>query len=292
MNRPLHGRPSVSNVMTRPLAIFVGGALAVGVCSGLVGLGGSAGVAGASQASVRHVATAKKSTSKKRSTTTTTIAPTTTTTASVTPSTTVSQADTWLLKAIGAEANLGSVEIKGNIDQKKSQGGNIVLALHVNGDGEGGGSFVQEGATIQLKRVGPLLYFNAPRKYWASHATAAQTKEYGGKWIEVSALDSRFTSFDQFLNAGDIVAAVFEGHTTPLTLSKITTYEGKKVYIVGDSITVKGKKTSGQMYISAKGTPYVLKIIDRGPGENSTIYFSGYGKAKSILTPPEPINLS
>lgn len=253
-------------------------------------------MAGASQATVKHVAAAKKATSKKATTTTTTshttTAHTTTTTAPVTPSTTVSAADTWLLKAIGAEANLGSVKINGNIDQAKKQGGNIVLALHVNGDGEGGGSFVQEGATIQLKRVGPLLYFNAPRKYWASHATAAQTKEYGGKWIEVSALDSRFTSFDQFLNAGDLVAAVFQGHTTPLTLSKLTTYDGKRVYIVGDSVVVKGKKTSGQMYIVAKGKPYVLKIIDRGPGENSTIYFSDYGKAKSILTPPEPINLS
>jgi hypothetical protein len=214
---------------------------------------------------------------------------TTTTTTAPATTTTVSQADTWLLKAIGAEAQLGSVRILGNVQQST---GDIILSLDVNGDGEGGGTFKQQGSTIQLRRIGTLLYFNAPAKFWAAHATAAQTKQYGGKWIEVSALDARFTSFDQFLNAGDLVAAVFQGHTTPLTVSRPTTYEGHKVVIVSDTVTIKGKKSSGKMYIQTKGQPYVLKIVDRGPTENSTIYFSNYSHAKSISAPPEPINLS
>ncbi len=244
------------------------------LCSAGLILGLSSGVASAAS----HKS--KKSTAK--TTTTTTTAPASTTTA-------VSAADTWLLKAIGAEAKLGSVRILGNVQQTT---GDIILSLDVNGDGEGGGTFKQQGSTIQLKRIGPLLYFNAPAKFWSAHATAAQTKQYGGKWIEVSALDSRFTSFDQFLDAGDLVAAVFQGHTTPLTVSRPTTYQGHKVVIVGDTVTVKGKKSSGKMYIESTGTPYVLKIVDRGPTENSTIYFSNYGAPKSISVPPEPINLS
>jgi hypothetical protein len=213
----------------------------------------------------------------------------TTTTTTPTTTTTVSAADTWLIKAIGAESKLGSVRISGTIDQGKVP---ITLSLLVNGDGEGGGVFRQNGSTIQLKRVGPLLYFNAPSKFWAAHATKAQTKSYGGKWIEVSALDSRFQSFDQFLNAGDLVTAVFQGHTTPLTLSKVTKLNGHKVVIVGDTVTVKGKTNSGFMYISATGRPYVLRIVDKGPSQTGTINFSSYGKPVSISTPPEPINLS
>jgi hypothetical protein len=212
---------------------------------------------------------------------------TTTTTSSTTP--TPSPADVWLIKAIGAENKIGSVHINGTIHQGSTI---ITLALVVNGDGEGGGTFLQQGSLIQLKRVGPLLYFNAPKKFWTAHSNAAQARTYGGKWIEVSALDTRFQSFDQFLNAGDLVSAVFSGHTTPLTLSKPTTLNGQKVVIVGDSITVKGKKTTGQMYIASKGRPYVLKIVDKGPTESGTITFSHYGNAVSISTPPEPINLS
>lgn len=208
---------------------------------------------------------------------------TTTTSASVSP------ADVWLIRAIGAEQKLGSVRINGVIEQNKVP---ISLSLLVNGDGEGGGNFRQQGSTIELKRVGTSLYFNAPRKFWSAHSTKAEAKKYGGKWIVVSALDTRFESFDQFLDAGDLVTAVFEGHTTPLMLSKETTLDGRKVYIVSDSVVVKGKKVSGQMYIAATGKPYVLKIVEHGPTESGVITFSSYGKAVSINTPPEPINLS
>jgi hypothetical protein len=209
--------------------------------------------------------------------------------ATTTPSTTVSAADTWLLRAIGAEGKVGSVRINGTIKQGKTS---ITLNLLVNQDGEGGGTFIQDGSKIQLKRVGPLLYFNAPTKFWSAHATKAQTKLYGGKWIEVSALDTRFQSFDQFLNAADLVTAVFQGHTTPLTLKGPTTYQGHKVVIVGDSVVVNGKKNSGSMYIATNGPAIVYKIIDRSTAENGTLTFSHYGKAVSINVPPNPINLS
>jgi hypothetical protein len=184
---------------------------------------------------------------------------------------------------------VGSVRINGSIKQGKTS---ITLNLLVNGNGEGGGSFVQDGSTIKLSRVGPLLYFNAPTKFWAKHATAAQTKTYGGKWIEVSALNTQFESFDQFLNAGDLVAAVFAGHTTPLKVSRATKYEGHKVVIVSDTIVSKGKKSTGQIYISDKGAARALKIVDKSPTEDGVIVFSHYGKAVSIVTPPEPINLT
>jgi len=188
----------------------------------------------------------------------------------------VSPADTWLIKAMGI-----------------SQGKNVVLLdLLVNADGEGGGAFVQQGSLIRIERVGPLLYFNAPEKFWASHATAAQTKIYGGKWLEFSALDSRFTSFDQFLDVADLVAAAFEGHTTPLSVSRQTTFDGHKVVIVKDSVTNDGKRSTGLMFIAATGYPYVYKIVDDTPGEVGALVFSHYGKAIALTVPPNAINLS
>ena len=72
------------------------------------------------------------------------------------------------------------------IDRKITQGQSVILLdLLVNGDGEGGGVFVQSGSLIKIERVGPLLYFDTPKKFWASHATAAQTNQDGGKWLAV-----------------------------------------------------------------------------------------------------------
>ena len=179
------------------------------------------------------------------------------------------------------------------IDGKITQGKSVILLdLLVNGDGEGGGVFVQSGSLIKIERVGPLLYFNAPKKFWASHATAAQTNQYGGKWLEFSALDTRFVSFDQFLSASDLVSAAFQGHPTPLRVGRPTTFAGHKVVIVKDTVTTNGKKSTGLMYIAATGRPVVYKIVNDTPGEVGTLVFSHYGKALSLTVPPDAINLS
>ncbi len=221
----------------------------------------------------------------KAATTTTTAPPTTTTTTG--PK--ASLADRWLLKAIGAEAKFGSVRIDGKINQGKKP---IYLDLVVNADGEGGGTFIQDGFNIQLERVGTLLYFNAPKKYWEKTAGAAQAKTYGGKWLEISALDARFVSFDQFLDADDLVFAAFEGHSTPLSVGKPHVYQGHKVVIVKETVVTNGKRATGYMYIAAKGQPIVYRIINDTPGNQSTIVFSHYGKAVSLSVPANAINLT
>ncbi len=198
-------------------------------------------------------------------------------------------ADKWVLKAVAAEQQFGSVHVDGRISQGKSD---ILLELLVNSDGEGGGEFVENGSLIEIERVGPLLYFNAPAKFWATHATAAQTKVYGGKWIQFSAVDERFTSFDQFLDAADLAVAAFEGHTAPLTLGRPTTFAGHKVVVIKDTVTNNGKRSTGLMYIAAKGPALVYKIVDDTPGDMSTVVFNHYAKAVPLTVPPNAINLS
>jgi hypothetical protein len=229
--------------------------------------------------------------STHRSTTTTTNATSTTsTTSSPTPTTApLSPAEKWLVKAFGAEVKLGSVHVDGSIEQNKTK---TQLHLLVNGDGEGGGTFTQGGYPIQIKRVGTLLYFDASKKFWSTHATAAQAKRYGGKWIEVSALDSRFVSFVQFLDAADLVQGLFQGHHSPLELSHSSRLDGRKMIVIKDVETANGKTATGLMYVSAKGTPYVYRIVDDTPGETSTLNFSGYGKPVSITVPAEAVNLT
>jgi len=198
-------------------------------------------------------------------------------------------ADKWVIRAIAAEQKFGSVHVVGKITQGKSQ---IIFELLVNGDGEGGGEVVQDGNLIKIERVGPLLYFNAPTKFWTTHATAAQAKTYGGKWIEFSAVDARFTSFDQFLHAADLVVAAFEGHTAPLTVSKPTTFAGHEVVIVKDTVTTNARKSTGLMYIAAKGPALVYKIVDDTPGDVSTVVCQHYGKGVTLTVPPNAINLT
>ena len=167
-----------------------------------------------------------------------------------------------------------------------------VLDLHVNGDGEGGGVFVQDGSVIKVERVGTLLYFDAPKKYWSTHATTAQADAYGGKWIEVPAAETRYLSFDEFLDAEDVVAAAFEGHTAPLTVGKPTRFAGHKVVVVKGTVTTKGRRSTEMMDIGATSPHFVYKIVDAAPDAASTLVFTHYAHAVTLTVPPEPIPVS
>ncbi len=194
-----------------------------------------------------------------------------------------------MLKAVAAEENVGSVRIEGRVTQGKSV---IVLDLLVNGDGEGGGVLVQQGNVIKIERIGTLLYLNAPTRFWSAHASAAQTRAYGGKWIDVSALDGRFESFDQFLDAAAVVASVFRGYTAPLRVSKPTTFAHHKVVVVQDTLNVNGTRGTGLMYIGTASPHDVYKVVDNTTDQTSTLVFNNYGKAVALTVPPDSVNLS
>ncbi len=99
-------------------------------------------------------------------------------------------------------------------------------------------------------------------------------------------------SFDQFLDAADVVNAVFRGDSAPLTVSKPTTFGGHKVVVVKDTATNTGKRSTGLMYVGTASPHYVYKIVDDTPDQTSTLVFTNYGKPVPLTVPPEPINVS
>jgi hypothetical protein len=247
--------------------------LLTAVATGLAGMAAAASVG----ADVAAAATSH------RSTTTTTPSATTTTTKPL------SKADQWLAKALKTEISVGSVHIDGSVKQ-----GTKTIGFHlvVNGNGDGSGTFTQQGNTVHILRLGPLIYFKAPMAFWAKNAPPQQAQSYGGRWIELSSLDVRFQSFDQFLDAADLVAAVFQGHPRPLTVGKPTTYNGHQVVIVKEVARKNGKTSTGTMYIGTNGKAYVYRILNDTPGDVSNLVFSNYGKAIPVTVPPNAINLT
>ena len=132
-------------------------------------------------------------------------------------------ADQWVLRGHRAPSSkLGSVHIDGKITQGKSRD----PPRSARERRRRGRRRLRPGRQPHQDRAGRHRSSTSTRRRSSGPATprAAQTKAYGGKWIEISALDARFTSFDQFLDAADLVAAAFEGHTTPLTVSRPTTF--------------------------------------------------------------------
>ena len=195
-----------------------------------------------------------------------------------------------MVKAFTAEEKLGSVRIEGKVTQGKSV---IVLDLLVNGDGEGGGVFVQQGNVIKIERVGTLLYLNAPKRFWSTHASAAQTKAYGGKWIELSALDSRLRVLRPVPRRGRPGRRRLPGLHRPVDgeqaddLRRTTRSSSSRT-----RSPAHGTRSTGLMYIGTASPHDVYKIVDDTPDQTSTLVFNNYGKAVPLTVPPEPINVS
>jgi hypothetical protein len=67
---------------------------------------------------------------------------------------------------------------------------------------------------------------------------------------------------------------------------------GHKIVVVKDTVTNKDRKSTGLMYLAAKGPALVYKIVDDTPSDVSTIVFNHYGNAVILTVPPNAINLS
>ena len=72
-----------------------------------------------------------------------------------------SAATTWVLKAIAAEKQMGSVHLDGTIKQGKSD---IALHLVLDGDGDGTGQFTQAGNPDQAEPHRPVALLQRPEE--------------------------------------------------------------------------------------------------------------------------------
>ena len=192
---------------------------------------------------------------------------TTTTTSGAPPST----ADQWLHRG-----HRGRAQDRQRAHRREDHPGqerDPTSTCSCNGDGEGGGAFIQDGSLIQIERVGtaPLLQ-RAQEVLGRATPRRRRPRRTAGKWLEISALDARFISFDQFLNAADLVVRRLPGpHDTAHRRAKPTTFAGPQGRRSSRTRSrPAARRRTGLMYIAAKGPPYVYKIVDDTPGEVGT----------------------
>ena len=204
---------------------------------------------------------------------------------------TASPADTWLLKAIGAEAKIGSVRIDGKIQQNKTV---IYLDLVVNGDGEGGGTFIQNGFNIELERVGPAPLLqrteevlaedrHRPRRPTPTGASGSRSR----LWTPASSPSTSSSTLTTSCSPHSRATRHPSRWGSPRRI------QGHKVVIVKETVVSQRQARRPATCTSrSTGKPIVYKIVNDSPSNKSTIVFSHYGKAVPLTVPPNAINLT
>jgi hypothetical protein len=144
------------------------------------------------------------------------------------------------------------------------------------------------GHEIELRRIGTKIYQMAGQASLEanglSHHDAALL---ANRWLEVPASDkSNYSSLNSILNLKELMKQlpppVSSGSITNSTRS---TLRGLPVYAI--SGTFSGEK--GIFYIAAKGTPYLIRVVQPNGSNRGTLDFSNYGTPVNVQAPQNAI---
>jgi len=194
------------------------------------------------------------------------------------------QASAIIASAIAATSNASSVTVSA-IGKAGNQTLNENSSLSASAAES---SLILGGHEIELRRIGTKIYQMAGQASLEanglSHHDAALL---ANRWLEVPASDkSNYSSLNSILNLKEfmkqLTPAVGSG---AVATSNRSTLHGLPVYVI--SGTFSGQK--GIFYIAAKGTPYIIRVVQPNGSNRGTLDFSNYGMPVNVQVPQNAI---
>lgn len=156
------------------------------------------------------------------------------------------------------------------------------LDMHVVGN-DASGTVTMDGAKLDLVKVGGKFYIRASGNFWTQNGIPASAVSLlDGKWVIVPS--EAASEFDQFSLKGLADELRHPSDGTIKDAVHTDTVDGQKVVVVTES-------NGSTLDVAATGTPYPLKIVDKG-SEASTITASDFGKKTKITAPSGALDLS
>jgi hypothetical protein len=146
------------------------------------------------------------------------------------------------------------------------------------------GSFVLNGASIDMVEVASNIYIKAPASFYAAKgASAAGAELLGGAWVEITAGSSYASNFSSLSNITDLPSKL-SSTTATFTSDGTGTVDGQSVVFLKDT-------TSGDVVaIATSGPAYPLQVKETGstPG---TYDLSNWNSVATFTAPPNPVKL-
>jgi len=145
------------------------------------------------------------------------------------------------------------------------------------------GTVSMDGAKLDLVNAGGKLYIRASGDFWTQNGIPASAVSLlDGKWVILPADAAGELSQFSLKGLADELRHPTDGKIKDAVHT--ATVDGKKVVVVTQS-------DGSTLDVAATGTPYPLKIVDKG-SEASTITASDFGKKTKISAPSGALDLS
>ena len=184
-----------------------------------------------------------------------------------------------LAKAKAAIKAADSVRLKGG---GSSSGQSFQVDMRYSSDGKAIGTVSNAGRTVELRRVGQVVYLKADAAFWSSTAGAQAAKVLGGKYLKAPLTDQRVASLAAFTEKDAFVDEALKGSGT---LSKGGTKDVRGTPTIG--VVSKQADSGGTLYVATTGQPYPLQLVPSAGGtDRGSLDFLDYGKPITVAVPP------
>jgi hypothetical protein len=158
----------------------------------------------------------------------------------------------------------------------------MTLDVHVVGS-SASGTVTMGGAKVDLVSVGGKVYVRASSDFWSQNGVPAAAEALlNGKWVIVPAQAA--SELQQFSLKGLADQLRHPSNGTIKDAVHTDTVDGAKVVVVTES-------DGSTLDVAATGTPYPLRIVDKG-SDAGTITASEFGKKTTITAPSGALDLS
>lgn len=165
-----------------------------------------------------------------------------------------------------------SVRIKGTFTDGGSK---ITLDLRQAAGGSSG-TFVIDGAKLNILTVGKTAYIKADRKFWESQGVGEAYATFKGKWLKTSLSAADFKDMAALTDREEFAKQLPAGsglHGKPQTIRGTPAYEFKDA-------------DGSSYFVALQGEPYPLKVTSKDPADPGQFEFLDYGKPVDLAPPP------
>jgi hypothetical protein len=144
------------------------------------------------------------------------------------------------------------------------------------------GTVTNGGETIELRRVGQVIFIKASKAFWTATAGAKAGTLFGEKYVKAPVTDQRVSAVVSLTDKGAFIDAALST-TGGVEKGAVKTVNGTQAI----PLTIKDSAGGSTLFVAATGEPLPLEVLPQAGGKDTgQVDFIDYGAAVNAAAPP------
>lgn len=149
-------------------------------------------------------------------------------------------------------------------------------------DGAAIGTVTNADQTIELRRIGPVIYVKGSKEFWTGTSGAAAGTRYGGKYVKAAVTDKWAAGLITLTDKGSFLDFILST-TTGVKKGSAKTINGIRAI----PLTTKDDTSGGTMYVAATGRPLPVSVLPPPRSKDiGKVDFLDYDASVTVAVPP------